>query len=477
MRDFLKSFSFRFFLSFLILSFFCLFLGGYFFLKIIQNYFEEELNEKMTGIGKIIGSNLDLYLFPENENGFEESSYQKYLKEELMKYVSELNLKRLYLFNLKGELIVDTEGFPAGTALGNFLIYPNILTELKKGKNFTTLLYKIKNEYYKSAFVPVILKDGLYFGLGIEMPVEYLKNFRNLQFNIFIFFLLCLILSLIISYFLSKSISTPLKKLILETDNLVKSDFEKSINFRSKTELEKLGNALEILRQKIKSRDQYLKMMVSQIAHEIKNPLSIFKFYISFLSDKNLENEERVNYTNILMEETEKIEELLDSFINFVRKKEPKFEFFNLKDIFISLQRFYGKKAEEQKIEFKNEIPEDFKIYTDKDFLFHILFNLLKNSFEAMEIGGKIFISGDREGGYYRIFIKDQGVGIKDEIKEKIFDPFFTTKAKGVGLGLTIVEEYTKKLKGKLKFISKEREGTEFILYLPERREDGNLDN
>lgn len=473
MKDFLKSFSFRFFISFFILSLFFLFFGGYYFLEVMQRYFEEELNEKLIGIGKILASNFDVNFLIKNEEFLKDGKYLKYLKEKLKKNMKELNLKRLYIFNFKGESIVDTEDMPYGTLLGIFLIYPSAIENLKKGKVYTTLLYKVKGEYYKSAFIPIYGK----LGFGIEISAEYIKNIRDLQIKIGIFFILCLLISLVFSYYLSKYISNPLKKLIKETDKLVESDFEEKINFISGTELDKLGNALEILRKKINQRDQYLKMMVSQIAHEIKNPLSIYNFYLSFLLDDGIKIKEKLEYINILKEETKKIEELLDNFINFVKKKEPNFEFFFLKDLFSQIEKFYLKKAQEQKIEISNEVSDVLKIYSDKDFLFHILFNLVKNSFEAVENCGKITLYGKEEEGFYIISVKDSGKGIEKEILNKVFEPFFTTKPKGIGLGLTIVEEYTKKLKGKLMLNSEEGLGTEVLIYLPKRRNYGNINS
>lgn len=443
----------------------------------MHKYFEEELNEKLIGIGKIIVLNFDVHFLIENEEFLKDGKYLKYLNEKLKKNMEELNLKRLYIFNFKGESIVDTEDIPYGTLLGIFLIYPSAIENLKKGKIYTTLLYKVNGEYYKSAFIPIYGKEKKSLGFGIEISAEYIKNISDLQMKIGIFFILCLFISLVFSYYLSKYISNPLKKLIRETDKLIESDFEEKVNFISGTELDKLGNALEILRQKINQRDQYLKMMVSQIAHEIKNPLSIYNFYLSFLLDDGMEIKEKLEYINILKEETKKIEELLDSFINFVRKKVPNFEFFFLKDLFSQIEKFYLKKAQEQRIEISKEVSDVLKVYSDKDFLFHILFNLVKNGFEAMENGGKITLFGKENEDFYIISVKDSGKGIEKEILNKVFGPFFTTKPKGIGLGLTIVEEYTKKLKGKLMLNSKEGVGTEVLIYLPKRRDYGNINS
>lgn len=439
----------------------------------MNQYFEKELEQRLISTGKILTSSMKIYLTG-FENKLKDGKYLNYLKEILKKNKEELNLKRLYVFNMKGESIVDTEDLPEGTPQGSFLLNPSVLKNLEKGNFSTSVLYEIKGDYFKSAFLPIKTGEEIKLGLAVEISPEYVQNFKTLKIKIFYFFLVSIFFCLIASYLMGKSLSKPLNNLIFETENLVRSDFENKVNFNSGTELDKLGNSLEILRQKIKQRDEFLKKMVSQIAHEIKNPLSICSFYLSFLMEKDIKEEEREKYLKVLMEETKKIEELLDSFINFVRKKEPQFNQFLLKELFNQIEKFFGKKAKEQKIEFIVEV-EDLEIYSDRDFLFHILFNLIKNSFEAMEKGGRIFLSGKMEEDFYKIIVKDEGTGIKEEIKDKIFEPFFTTKAKGVGLGLTIVEEYSKKLGGEIKIYSNEGEGTEVQIIL--RRKDGNFNS
>lgn len=440
----------------------------------MNQYFERELDQRLISSGKLISSNIKIY-FVGFENNIKDGKYLNYLREILKKNKEELRAKRLFVFDMKGESLVDTEDLPKGTPQGNFLLNPSVLKNLKNGNYSTSILYEIKDQYFKSGFFPIKTGEDIKLGLAIEISPEYVQNFKLLKLKIFYFFLISIFFGLLASYLLSKSLSRPLNNLIIETENLIKSDFENKINFKSGTELDNLGSSLEILRQKINQRDEFLKRMVSQVAHEIKNPLSTYNFYLNFLMKNDINQEERTRYLNVLKEETKKIEELLDNFINFVRKKEPNFNYFLLKELFLQIERFFGKKAMEQKIELKIEFEETLKIYSDRDFLFHILFNLIKNSFEAMEKGGKIFLSGKIEGEFYKIIVKDEGSGIKEEIKEKIFEPFFTTKAKGVGLGLTIVEEYTKKIGGELKIFSREGEGTEVQIIL--RRKDGNFNS
>ena len=106
-----------------------------------------------------------------------------------------------------------------------------------------------------------------------------------------------------------------------------------------------------------------------------------------------------------------------------------------------------------------------------------VLVNLILNSLDAIleriekepNLSGKIEININRISDRVYIYLKDNGMGIPDIIKDKIFDPFFTSKkvGKGTGLGLSVSFNLIKEHGGEIKFNSSEGIGTEFIIDLP----------
>ncbi|MBV7532634.1 7TM diverse intracellular signaling domain-containing protein [Chitinophaga sp. sic0106] len=103
-----------------------------------------------------------------------------------------------------------------------------------------------------------------------------------------------------------------------------------------------------------------------------------------------------------------------------------------------------------------------------------VFMNILSNSLNAIKskkVHGEEFITiaTRQEGKFVVITIRDTGIGMSAEVKEKIFDPFFTTKdvGEGTGLGLSIVFSIIEKHRGKIIVNSAPGEGAEFIIYLP----------
>jgi signal transduction histidine kinase len=98
-----------------------------------------------------------------------------------------------------------------------------------------------------------------------------------------------------------------------------------------------------------------------------------------------------------------------------------------------------------------------------------VFMNILSNAIQAISAEGKIFIKTWHEGSNVKISIKDTGAGMTDEVRKKIFDPFFTTKevGKGTGLGLSISFGIIKKHNGEIEVLSKQGDGTEFVIRIP----------
>ncbi len=127
------------------------------------------------------------------------------------------------------------------------------------------------------------------------------------------------------------------------------------------------------------------------------------------------------------------------------------------------------------KNEIKNRIEVDLQLseipkilcYTGK--INQVFLNLLSNAKDAIKGKGKITIKTYNDNDNLYVSIKDNGIGMSDETKNKIFEPFFTTKdvGKGTGLGLSITYGIIKDHKGKIEVISEKDKGTEFLLTLP----------
>lgn len=126
------------------------------------------------------------------------------------------------------------------------------------------------------------------------------------------------------------------------------------------------------------------------------------------------------------------------------------------------------------------DLPDDlWAIEADPGQINQVVNNLVVNAVQAMTSGGHIRISSENihyadeeslplgRGRYVRIAVKDSGVGIPEEIRQKIFDPYFTTKPYGNGLGLATSYSIIRNHGGHITVASTPGKGTTFMIYLP----------
>jgi two-component system NtrC family sensor kinase len=115
---------------------------------------------------------------------------------------------------------------------------------------------------------------------------------------------------------------------------------------------------------------------------------------------------------------------------------------------------------------FEVDVPE---VMASTNQMRQVFLNMFKNAKEAMPRGGTLTVRTEKDEGELLIHIRDTGIGIPEEIRNKIFEAFFTTKqkVKGVGLGLSVCYGIIKDHGGEIKVESEEGKGTIFTISLP----------
>jgi len=218
--------------------------------------------------------------------------------------------------------------------------------------------------------------------------------------------------------------------------------------------------------------------MAAGMAHEIRNPLTSIKGFVSLmmeqLNEQNLNKEELRYYLQICKDQMDSLESIVSHFLTLVREKDMKSspELFSFKSVLERinvLAQFY---ALEKNIMFSYNLPDqEIHLCGSPQVLDQICLNLIRNGMDAVSLRefGWVHIECilKEEEGVIDIVVVDNGPGIPSEIVDKIWSPFFTTKETGTGLGLFICRQLAEKMGGALQIHSYSGEGTEAILTLP----------
>ncbi len=212
-----------------------------------------------------------------------------------------------------------------------------------------------------------------------------------------------------------------------------------------------------------------------KIAHEVNNPLSIIKNYLSVL-DSKLERQEPVfGEISILNEEIDRVGVIIQGLADL--KPAVRDNTAEVNRVMRDIARLFGDTEfvpdAVKIVVHAQDLPTD--VETNPDTLKQILVNLVKNAMEAMRSGGEIQIVNNghvnKDGALFvELCVTDNGPGIPPDILKKLFQPVQSTKGNGhQGLGLSIVHGLVKKNQGMITCRSSGK-GTHFEMLLPVRK-------
>ncbi|MBN2639394.1 MAG: response regulator [Bacteroidales bacterium] len=231
-------------------------------------------------------------------------------------------------------------------------------------------------------------------------------------------------------------------------------------------------------KEKAEASDRLKTAFINNISHEIRTPLNGILGFSEFLIDKNLPENERVDYLSIIETSSERLIRTVTSFMDIalltsgnVKVIKKSFVFCDLMDEIVSnyKTRFERKGIMMHRILLKKSIH----IFTDRGMLYKILDHLFDNALKFTPSGHIEFGCELKREDWIDFYIEDTGVGIADDVQKNILKSFMqeddsdTRLYEGSGLGLSIVTGYVDLLGGKLEFKSKKGEGSRFILHIP----------
>lgn len=231
----------------------------------------------------------------------------------------------------------------------------------------------------------------------------------------------------------------------------------------------------EIRREARLRRSESLASMTSMaagIAHEIKNPLAAMMIHIQLMekaiNEDKYEKESFLKFLGVLNEEVERLNSIAVDFLFATKPMNAEPKLSSLEEVVDQLFEFITPEAKEKNISLKLE-KEDFLplLFIDKKLIYQAFLNIAQNSFQAMEGGGELTVSINKDGDVVKVVFKDTGEGMDEKMMSHIFEPYFTTKAKGTGLGLTTVWKIMKEHGGDISVKSEKGKGCEMTLFFP----------
>jgi len=235
---------------------------------------------------------------------------------------------------------------------------------------------------------------------------------------------------------------------------------------------------LRDMEEKLRTAEKLTAMgrMAASIAHEIRNPLASMSGSIQLLKDTLEPQEEDRQLMEIVLRETQRLNDLVGDFLTYARPPSPRFEDADLGQVVLDTVSFMKTSYQDSQMVIDTHVPEgDIVLSMDTAHIRQIIINLVKNAAEAVDGTGHVAVvvsRVDQDGAQVTsLSVTDDGPGISEEILPEIFEPFVTTKTKGTGLGLAIVYQLVQIHKGTVDVTSRTGDGTTITVKLPAWRE------
>jgi two-component system sensor histidine kinase PilS (NtrC family) len=216
--------------------------------------------------------------------------------------------------------------------------------------------------------------------------------------------------------------------------------------------------------------------MAAGIAHEIRNPLASMAGSIQILRDELSLNAEQSQLMDIVLRESDRLNETIKSFLAFARPQRNAMSDLDVRRIVADAARLLENNAEvTARHAIVVDVPSDAVIFrADEAQIRQIVWNLATNGLRAMPDGGTLTLAvrgtppaEDGRGGDVVIAVSDEGVGIAPEELDGIFQPFRGGFARGTGLGLSIVHRIATDYGGEVRVASQKGKGTTVEVAMP----------
>jgi signal transduction histidine kinase len=375
--------------------------------------------------------------------------------------------------------IIDMEGNMIFNSLGTIADpvteMEDIRAALEGGKGIWVGRIPGSTEKVMAATYPIIVAEEQ---VGILRFVTSLQEvnraIKSVAFMYISFGVTVIIFSGIVSVFLARTITYPLKKVTLVAAEMARGNFKVKSMHRSRDEIGKLSETLNYLGSEILKRDELKNDFISSVSHELRTPLTSIKGWAVTLKQGYENNELLQDGLAIIEKESDRLSgmvaELLD-FSKFVSGKITlKKEQVDLTKLLEHLHMQLTPRALREEIDFQIRHEEETAfLYTDADRLKQVFINLLDNAFKFTAPGGQVSLIAAPADQEYCFYVEDNGCGIPAEELPKVKEKFYKGRSSQAqsGIGLSLSDEIIRLMKGEMEIASEVGRGTRVTIRLP----------
>lgn len=398
-----------------------------------------------------------------------DAEYQLILKEKIERRIiyitsqfSILNKYRRTLFSSADERRTDN------------LFYDNLLPaarEFMDERVVNNFIKEYRNTTYNVRIIPITKRIST--DLGGSWLILYTPSaptddlIADMNRAISVSFIVSIVLLFLTGIMFARMLTAPIIKLKTSAERISSREFDTRVEIRSKDELGMLAEAINKMAKSLKEYDEAQKRFLQNASHELKTPLMSIQGYAEGIKDNIFENKEEA--LNVIISESTRLEKLVGDLL-LLSKLETLEDFYTFKKVDIdkiikrAIERVKGVALHEKK-ELNVKNINQCKLICDENKMIQALLNILGNAIRYSK--STITLNTKVLNNQYKIYISDDGRGIKDMDIENIFVRFYKGRKGLTGLGLSITKIIIDRHDGSITAYNNKIGGATFEITLP----------
>lgn len=299
---------------------------------------------------------------------------------------------------------------------------------------------------------PMRDRGKIFGGVIFNMPIPEVRNLKWRIFKSFISMtLVAIIFSFLLYYFISRKITTPIRKMSKAVTEFAKGDFTSRVEYNGKDEMGELAANINAMATSLENLENMRSSFVANVSHELRTPMTTISGFLEGILDGTVKEEEKDRYISVALDETKRLSRLVNDLLSVTKMESDEFHLnmteFNLNELLAQELFKFESSVEEKSISLELELSEeDIVVSADSDAVTQIITNLVHNAVKFVPVGGDIRIKTWINNKKAYVEIMNSGEGISGDKLNYIFDRFYkiddsrSADKTGAGLGLFIVK-------------------------------------
>jgi len=433
---------------------------------------EKELDDKLV---QVAGAAADVGFSSQSLRGLEEGMEQEtFFTSDRAKLVKLLRwVDEAYIFRQDLRAIVTT--LPTDSIrIGDYLfeLVPHvgeINQAVEMGTATSNLFGPIGGRFFKYGFVRLehsyVPQPENNLILAVRMPAGYRAPLVRFRSAAVAGSVLAALVAALLAWFMATTVTGPLNRLGRVALRIQRGRMDEPVREERGGELGRLSRAMERMRVGILNRDEQLRLMLAQVAHEIRNPLGGLELFSSAAAEAE-DPEERTRLLRRVRDEITALNLIIDDFLTFARPLRPDDQMHDIRLPVREAVELVEMEMRDSGGDLTLDLPSHpLMAKADPEHVKRITLNLVRNAAQA---GEKIQVRCEAYRGEAIVFVRDDGPGVPPELEDRIFEPFVTDKEQGAGLGLAIVKRVAEANGGRVELTTGKKAsgvGAEFRVY------------